>query len=166
MVIILLFNSQPRRGCLEIREEGGEVFISLLVIFLAIVFLNCIGFHYAICILSILELSIIWGPMQNSLWSHANIWYASNAWQLTWHSIPIISYLTDSWYGTLKYKIPTCTIFANHLSNMLLMRRPSKQDLYTFDLFHISLSNYCTFVCQIFCFTTCFTRFFRKIFFW
>jgi hypothetical protein len=47
MAIILIFlNPQPRRGCLEIREEGGEVFISLLVIFLTIIFLNLVGLGY------------------------------------------------------------------------------------------------------------------------
>ena len=55
----VFFNPQPRRGCLEIREEGGEVFISLLVIFLTVIFLNHIGSQCAICILSILELFII-----------------------------------------------------------------------------------------------------------
>ncbi|KAG8090345.1 hypothetical protein GUJ93_ZPchr0011g27469 [Zizania palustris] len=33
-VSVLINPEKPRRGCLEIREEGGEVFISLLVILL------------------------------------------------------------------------------------------------------------------------------------
>ena len=36
LIDILLSKFQPRRGCLEIREEGGEVFISLQVIWLTV----------------------------------------------------------------------------------------------------------------------------------
>ncbi|CAL5093728.1 unnamed protein product [Urochloa decumbens] len=43
-VSVIINPEKPRRGCLEIREEGGEVFISLLVmIFTIVVFLNHIG---------------------------------------------------------------------------------------------------------------------------
>jgi hypothetical protein len=44
LVLMLFSNSQPRRGCLEIREEGGEVFLSLLVmLFITTMFLSRIG---------------------------------------------------------------------------------------------------------------------------
>jgi hypothetical protein len=45
--VFLLCNSQPRRGCLEIREEGGEVFISLLVMWLTISGLISISYSTA-----------------------------------------------------------------------------------------------------------------------
>lgn len=56
----MLFNSQPRRGCLEIREEGGEVFLSLLVLFFTIAMflyhMSSVSYKYFFC----LVLFIIW----------------------------------------------------------------------------------------------------------
>ncbi|XVF89501.1 hypothetical protein PTKIN_Ptkin19aG0134700 [Pterospermum kingtungense] len=39
-ITVLLNPEKPRRGCFEIREEGGETFISLLVILVLAVFKN------------------------------------------------------------------------------------------------------------------------------